>query len=53
MLKHKTEYIDLGETYYEKEYQQRFENNLKKKADMLGYELVKKEVKTDASIMVH
>ena len=53
MLKHKTEYVDLGAQYYEKKYKEQVEKNLKKRAEMLGYELVKKPVETTSCITVH
>ena len=40
MLKHGTEYKDLGQEHYETRYKQRVLGNLKKRAKRLGYELV-------------
>jgi transposase len=40
MLKYGTEYVDAGQAYYEERYQSRVLQNLKKKAQQLGYELV-------------
>ena len=40
MLKHGTEYIDLGQEYYEQRYQDRVISNLKRKAKQFGFELV-------------
>lgn len=39
MLKHGTEYKDLGQDYYEQRYQQRMIKNLKNKAKYFGYTL--------------
>lgn len=39
MLKHGTEYKDLGQDYYEERYQNRMINNLKKRAKQFGYKL--------------
>jgi transposase len=40
MLKYGTEYIDLGQEYYEQRYQDRVVANLKRKAKQFGFELV-------------
>lgn len=40
MLKHGTEYVELGQDYYEKRYRQRVLNNLKQNAKKFGYQLV-------------
>ena len=40
MLKHGSEYIDLGKNYYEDRYKKRVINNLKRKAKDLGYTLI-------------
>ena len=40
MLKHGTEYTDVGQDYYEQSYKSRVIKNLKKRAQQLGYELV-------------
>lgn len=40
MLKHKQEYNDLGKGYYEQKYQERVLKNLKRKASVLGFDLV-------------
>jgi hypothetical protein len=40
MLKHGTEYKDLGQDYYETHYRQRVINNLKKRAKQFGCQLV-------------
>lgn len=40
MLKNRTSYIDLGQDYYENRYQTRLVQNLKRKANHLGFELV-------------
>ncbi len=40
MLKYGTEYVDLGQQYYEQRYQDRVFANLKRKAKQLGYDLV-------------
>ncbi|OEU79907.1 MAG: transposase [Desulfobulbaceae bacterium C00003063] len=40
MLKHKQEYVDPGEKYYEKKYKDRVIKNLKRKAATLGLQLV-------------
>lgn len=39
MLKHKIDYFDIGQDYYEKQYQDRLFRGLKRKAASLGYEL--------------
>jgi hypothetical protein len=47
MLKYGTEYVDLGQEYYEQRYQDRMITNLKRKAKQFGFELVNiKEHKT-------
>ena len=40
MLKYGTEYVDLGQEYYEQRYQERVIANLKRKAKQFGFELV-------------
>lgn len=40
MLKYGTEYVDLGQEYYEQRYQDRVIANLKRKANQFGFELV-------------
>jgi transposase len=40
MLKYGTEYVDLGQQYYEQRYQDRVIANLKRKAKQFGFELV-------------
>ena len=40
MLKHGTEYVDLGQQYYEQRYRDRVVANLKRKAKQFGFELV-------------
>lgn len=40
MLKYKQEYQDPGQDYYEQQYQDRVVNNLKRKAQALGFDLV-------------
>jgi len=40
MLKYGTEYVDLGQEYYEQRYQNRVVANLKRKAKQFGFELV-------------
>ena len=40
MLKYGTEYVDLGQEYYEQRYQDRMVANLKRKAKQFGFELV-------------
>ena len=42
MLKYGTDYVDPGLDYYEQKYRQRVLNNLKKRARLLGYELIQK-----------
>jgi transposase len=44
MLKNGTEYVDKGQDYYEKQYHDRIINNLKKRAENMGFELVAKNV---------
>jgi hypothetical protein len=43
MLKFGTEYVDQGQDYYERRYQQRVVANLARRAQQLGYQLVKNE----------
>ncbi len=40
MLKHGSEYTDLGQDYYEQQYKSRAVKNLKKRAKELGFELI-------------
>jgi hypothetical protein len=40
MLKYGTDYTDVGQEYYEQRYKSRVIQNLKKRAQQLGYELV-------------
>jgi transposase len=40
MLKYGTEYVDLGQQYYEQRYQERVVANLKRKAKQFGFELI-------------
>lgn len=40
MLKHGTEYVDVGQEHYEQRYRSRVVQNLKRKAQELGFELV-------------
>jgi transposase len=40
MLRYGTDYVDPGLHYYEQKYQQRVLNNLKRRARLLGYELI-------------
>lgn len=40
MLKHGTEYVDLGQEYYEQHYKDRVILNLKRRAKKFGYELI-------------
>jgi hypothetical protein len=40
MLKFGTEYVELGQEYYEQRYQDRVINNLKRRAKQFGYELI-------------
>jgi hypothetical protein len=39
MLKYGENYRDLGQDFYEKKYKQRMVKNLKKRAQMLGFQL--------------
>jgi predicted aldo/keto reductase-like oxidoreductase len=39
MLKHGTEYVDVGVEYYEQRYRERLLKGLKRRARALGYEL--------------
>ncbi len=50
MLKHGTEYAALGQDYYEKRYRNRLLNNLKRKAQLLGYQLVQQTEINDKSV---
>ena len=43
MLKHGTEYKDLGQEYYEQRYQERMLKNLKRRAKEFGFKLVNNE----------
>ena len=43
MLKNGTEYVDKGQDYYEKQYQERIINNLKKRASDMGFDLIAKD----------
>ena len=40
MLKHGSKYVDEGQDYYEKKYQDRVMKNLQKKAEDMGFVLV-------------
>jgi len=40
ILKHGTVYVDVGQEYYEQRYRSRAVQNLKRKAQELGFELV-------------
>ena len=40
MLKHKTDYIDLGEHYYEKKYKESIKRKLIARAESMGLMLV-------------
>ncbi len=40
MLKNGTEYVDAGQDYYDKQYEHRVLDNLKRKAKKLGFELI-------------
>jgi hypothetical protein len=40
MLKHGTDYVDAGQDYYEERYRSRVVQNLKRKAQELGFELI-------------
>jgi len=44
MLINGTEYVDQGQDYYEKQYQERVLHNLKKRATEMGFELIAKDV---------
>jgi len=43
MLKQGSEYVDLGQDYYEQQYQERIMNNLRKKAAQFGFTLIPNE----------
>ncbi len=43
MIKHGSEYVDLGQDYYEKAYRDRVTKNLEKRAAAMGFNLVPKE----------
>jgi transposase len=47
MLKHGTEYTDVGQDYYEQSYKSRVIKNLKKRAWQLVYELVESMTRLD------
>ena len=42
MIKNKTEFVELGQSYYEQQYRQRLINNLNRRAEKLGLALVEK-----------
>ena len=44
MLKYGQEYLDRGEDFYEKQYQEKVVNNLKKRAKEFGFELTQQSV---------
>jgi len=44
MLKNGTEYVDKGQDYYEKQYQERIISHLKKRATEMGFELIAKDI---------
>jgi transposase len=46
MLRHGTEYVDAGQDYYEREYQERVVRNLTRRAKELGFVLVPEAVET-------
>lgn len=48
MLKYGTEYTDVGQDYYEQRYKSRVIQNLKKRAQELGFTLIKAQTITDA-----
>jgi transposase len=50
MLKHGTEYVALGQDYYEKRYRDRLLNNLKRNAQTLGYQLIQLTENTDEMV---
>lgn len=43
LLKYGSDYVEIGQEYYEKEYQNRVIKNLRKRAEILGFELIKKQ----------
>ena len=43
MLKNGSEYVDRGQEYYEEQYRDRVVENMKKRAEDMGYKLVKVE----------
>jgi len=47
MLKHGTDYVDIGQDYYEERYRKRVIQNLKRKAQELGFELVQISVQQE------
>lgn len=44
MLKHGVEYVETGQDYYEKQYRGRVVNNLKRRAQKLGFEIIESTV---------
>jgi hypothetical protein len=46
MLKHGTEYVDQGQQYYQRRYESRLLANLTRRAQELGYDLVKRSQST-------
>lgn len=41
LLRHRGEYVDQGQDYYEQRYRERMVRNMKRKAKLFGYTLVK------------
>lgn len=44
MIKNKTEFVELGQSYYEQQYRERLINNLSRRAEKLGLALVAKNI---------
>ncbi len=49
MLKHGTSYVDIGQDYYEQRHRTRVIQNLKRKAQSLGFELIATQAVTTQS----
>jgi transposase len=49
MLRHGTAYVDAGQDYYERQYQQRVVRNLQQRAKAPGFELVQAELQVPAA----
>ena len=48
MLKNGAEYVERGQSYYEEQYRDQVVKNMKKRAEEMGYKLVKVEIASPA-----